>query len=97
MAWWSQLLASSVPRLCRCGASAAFAAIIRADPCPFWRAAQTMEPILPYAMAFAAGAMIFVVVDDLIPEAQVHGNGRSASLGCMLGFIVMMSLDVALG
>jgi len=56
-----------------------------------------MEPILPYAMAFAAGAMIFVVVDDLIPEAQVHGNGRSASLGCMLGFIVMMSLDVALG
>jgi zinc transporter 11 len=60
-------------------------------------AAQTMEPILPYAMSFAAGAMIFVVVDDLIPEAQVHGNGRAASLGCMAGFIVMMSLDVALG
>ena len=60
-------------------------------------AAQTMEPILPYAMSFAAGAMIFVVVDDLIPEAQVHCNGRAASLGCMAGFIVMMSLDVALG
>ena len=58
---------------------------------------QTMEPILPYAMAFAAGAMVFVVADDLIPEAQVHGNGRAASLGCMGGFIVMMSLDVALG
>jgi hypothetical protein len=58
---------------------------------------QTMEPVLPYAMAFAAGAMVFVVVDDLIPEAQVHGNGRAASLGCMVGFIVMMSLDVALG
>ena len=58
---------------------------------------QAMEPVLPYAMSFAAGAMIFVVVDDLIPEAQEHGNGRSASLGCMAGFIVMMSLDVALG
>ena len=60
-------------------------------------AVQSMEPILPYAMAFAAGAMIFVVVDDLIPEAQIHGNGRAASIGCMFGFIVMMSLDVALG
>jgi zinc transporter ZupT len=58
---------------------------------------QTMEPVLPFAMAFAAGAMVFVVVDDLVPEAQVHGNGRAASIGCMAGFIVMMSLDVALG
>ena len=39
----------------------------------------------------------FVVVDDLVPEAQIHGNGRAASIGCMFGFIVMMSLDVALG
>eukprot|EP00912_Choanoflagellata_sp_UC4_P001557 UC4_evm1s989 len=60
-------------------------------------AVQYMEPILPYAMSFAAGAMIFVVVDDLIPEAQKEGNGRTASIGCMIGFVVMMSLDVALG
>lgn len=58
---------------------------------------QEMEPILPYAMAFAAGAMIFVVVDDLVPEATKEGNGRIASIGFMFGFIVMMSLDVALG
>ncbi|KAJ9462372.1 Protein GufA [Diplonema papillatum] len=56
-----------------------------------------IEPILPYAMAFAAGAMVFVVVDDLIPEAQAHGNGRTASIGCMVGFLTMMTLDVALG
>jgi len=55
------------------------------------------EPILPYALAFAAGAMIYVVVDDIIPEANMCGNGRYASWGTMLGFIVMMSLDVALG
>eukprot|EP01061_Rhynchopus_euleeides_P016050 TRINITY_DN27222_c0_g1_i1.p2 TRINITY_DN27222_c0_g1~~TRINITY_DN27222_c0_g1_i1.p2 ORF type:complete len:316 (+),score=131.75 TRINITY_DN27222_c0_g1_i1:102-1049(+) len=56
-----------------------------------------LEPILPYAMSFAAGAMIFVVVDDLIPEAQQHNNGRLSSIGCVIGFIVMMSLDLALG
>eukprot|EP00754_Rhynchopus_humris_P044381 Rhum_TRINITY_DN4115_c0_g1::Rhum_TRINITY_DN4115_c0_g1_i1::g.12981::m.12981/K14717/SLC39A11, ZIP11; solute carrier family 39 (zinc transporter), member 11 len=56
-----------------------------------------LEPILPYAMAFAAGAMVFVVVDDLVPEAHQHGNGRLASVGCAIGFIVMMVLDVALG
>ncbi|XP_076458583.1 zinc transporter ZIP11-like [Babylonia areolata] len=55
------------------------------------------EPILPYALAFAAGAMIYVVVDDIIPEAQTCGNGKLASWGAMLGFIVMMSLDVGLG
>jgi len=54
-------------------------------------------PILPYALAFAAGAMVYVVVDDIIPEAQAEGNGRAASWGAVLGFIVMMSLDVALG
>ncbi|XP_061611969.1 zinc transporter ZIP11-like isoform X1 [Phyllopteryx taeniolatus] len=55
------------------------------------------EPLLPYALAFAAGAMVFVVVDDIIPEAQVSGNGKLASWTSILGFIVMMSLDVGLG
>lgn len=56
-----------------------------------------VQPILPYALAFAAGAMIFVVVDDLIPEANQSGNQKLATLGTMIGFIVMMSMDVALG
>ncbi|KAK7079147.1 hypothetical protein SK128_012243 [Halocaridina rubra] len=55
------------------------------------------EPVLPYALAFAAGAMIFVVVDDIIPEAQTGGNGRLSSAWCIIGFLVMMILDVALG
>ena len=55
------------------------------------------EPLLPYALAFAAGAMIYVVVDDIIPEAQAEGNGRLASAGSILGFTVMMCLDVGLG
>jgi len=54
-------------------------------------------PILPYALAFAAGAMVYVVLDDIIPEAQSQGNGKAASWGAIVGFIVMMSLDVALG
>ncbi len=56
-----------------------------------------IQPILPYALAFAAGAMIFVVVEELIPESQVHGNTDLATLGTMVGFCVMMTLDVALG
>lgn len=55
------------------------------------------RPILPYALAFAAGAMIFVVAEDLIPESQIGGNTHQATLGVMLGFTVMMILDVALG
>ena len=55
------------------------------------------EPILPYALAFAAGAMVYVVNDDIIPEAQVYGNGKLASLMSVVGFIVMMTLDVGLG
>lgn len=55
------------------------------------------ERCLPYALAFAAGAMIYVVFDDLIPEAHVHGNGRLGTVGGMLGFVVMMSMDVGLG
>ena len=56
-----------------------------------------LEPILPYAMSFAAGAMVFVVIDDLVPESHQHGNGRIASLGCVFGFLLMMTLDLALG
>jgi len=54
-------------------------------------------PILPYALSFAAGAMIYVVVDDIVPECQAEGNGKAASWAAIIGFIVMMSLDVALG
>ncbi len=57
----------------------------------------TFEPLLPYALAFAAGAMIFVVVEEVIPETQKDKNTDLATLGFMLGFIVMMSLGVALG
>ncbi len=53
--------------------------------------------ILPYALAFAAGAMVFVVVEDLIPESQSHGNTDIATMGTLLGFAVMMVLDVAFG
>ncbi len=54
-------------------------------------------PILPYSLAFAAGAMIFVVVEELVPEAHRGGNGDIATMGVMLGFAVMMVLDVAFG
>jgi len=56
-----------------------------------------IQPILPYALAFAAGAMIYVVIEELIPESQLHGNTDLATLGTMVGFSVMMILDVALG
>ncbi len=56
-----------------------------------------MQPILPYALAFAAGAMIYVVVEELIPEAQQHGSSDFSTIGAMFGFAVMMLLDVALG
>ncbi len=56
-----------------------------------------MRPVLPYALAFAAGAMIFVVVEELIPESQRQTNTDVATVGAMLGFAVMMTLDVALG
>jgi len=53
------------------------------------------QPILPYALAFAAGAMIFVVIEEVIPEAQRGGNTDLATMGGMVGFAVMMLLDVA--
>ena len=55
------------------------------------------QPILPYALAFAAGAMIFVVVEEVVPESQRGGNVDLATMGAIFGFLVMMILDVALG
>ncbi len=55
------------------------------------------RPILPYALAFAAGAMIFVVVEELVPESQTGGHSHHATWGAIIGFAVMMTLDVALG
>ena len=55
------------------------------------------RPVLPYALSFAAGAMIFVVVEELIPESQRGKNTDIATMGAMVGFAVMMILDVALG
>jgi ZIP family zinc transporter len=60
-------------------------------------AVLAMRPLLPYALAFAAGAMIYVVVEELIPESQLVKNTDLATVGTMLGFATMMVLDVALG
>jgi ZIP family zinc transporter len=56
-----------------------------------------IAPILPYALSFAAGAMIFVVVEEVVPESQREGNADLATMGVLIGFTVMMILDVALG
>lgn len=56
-----------------------------------------MQPLLPYALSFAAGAMIYVVVEELIPESHNNGHTDLATLSVMVGFVVMMVLDVALG
>jgi len=55
------------------------------------------QPILPWALSFAAGAMIFVVVEEVIPESQNGPHNDLATMGTILGFVVMMILDVALG
>lgn len=68
-----------------------FAAVLGA-----W-AVLTFEPILPYALSFAAGAMIFVVVEEVIPESQQGNFTDIATMGFILGFMVMMTLDVGLG
>jgi len=79
--WWGQLSGMVEPVAGVIGAAIVVAAL----------------PILPYALAFAAGAMIYVVVEEVIPESQCGGNADIATLGAMLGFAVMMVLDVALG
>ena len=60
-------------------------------------AVMLMRPVLPYALAFAAGAMIFVVVEEVIPESQAGGHADVATGGAVAGFAIMMVLDVALG
>lgn len=61
--------------------------------------ASSIGALLPYALSFAAGAMIFVVVEELIPESQTdsHLYGHTATIGAMLGFMLMTLLDIALG
>lgn len=59
-------------------------------------AVSVSEPLLPYALSFAAGAMIYVTVEELIPESHRHGNTDLATMGTMIGFAVMMLLDVGL-
>ncbi len=79
--WWGQLSAIVEPVA---GVIGALAVI--------WA-----KPILPYALSFAAGAMIYVVVEEVIPETQRDKYADFATLGVIIGFIVMMSLDVGLG
>ncbi|HEY0876197.1 MAG TPA: ZIP family metal transporter [Vicinamibacterales bacterium] len=81
-AWWYGQLSAAVEPL---------AAVVGAA------GVMMMRPILPYALAFAAGAMIYVVVEEVIPESQSGGNADSATLAAMVGFVIMMTLDVALG
>ena len=59
--------------------------------------AISMRNSLPYALSFAAGAMIYVVIEELIPESQMMETTKIATIGAMIGFAVMMTLDVALG
>ena len=56
-----------------------------------------ISPALPYLLAFAAGAMIYVVVEELIPESQEGRHSNIATIGVAVGFALMMMLDVALG
>lgn len=56
-----------------------------------------VEPLLPYAMGFAAGAMLYVILDEIVPETHGRGHERVATLGTMVGLVVMLVLDVALG
>ena len=79
--WWGQLSAAVEPI-----AGVAGAALV-----------LMMMPILPYALAFAAGAMIYVVAEELIPESQTNGNVDLATMGVIAGFAIMMMLDVGLG
>jgi len=79
--WYGQLSAAVEPLAAVMGAAAVAAA----------------APILPYALSFAAGAMVYVVVEELIPESHRAGNVDLATVSLMVGFVLMMALDVALG
>ncbi len=59
--------------------------------------ASFIEPVLPYLLSFAAGAMIYVVVEELIPEASEGEHSNIGTIGFAVGFVIMMILDVALG
>ena len=59
--------------------------------------ASFVVPILPYLLSFAAGAMIYVVVEELIPESQAGDHSNIGTIGVAVGFVIMMILDVALG
>lgn len=59
--------------------------------------AQFVIPVLPYLLSFAAGAMIYVVVEELLPEASVGAHSNINTIGFAVGFVIMMILDVALG
>ncbi|MEF8788596.1 MAG: ZIP family metal transporter [Haloarculaceae archaeon] len=60
-------------------------------------AVQTVSVLLPYAMGFAAGAMLFVISDEIVPETHAKGHERIATLGTVLGVVVMLYLDISLG
>ena len=60
-------------------------------------AAGGIQPLMPWLLSFAAGAMMYVVVEELIPEAHLGEHSNTGTLGVMAGFVVMMVLDVALG
>lgn len=79
--WYGQLSAVVEPIAAVIGAAAVLA----------------VQPLLPYALAFAAGAMIYVVIEELIPESQQSGNTDLATTATVFGFTLMMVLDVALG
>ena len=58
---------------------------------------QIAQPLLPYAMGFAAGAMLYVISDEIVPETHRKGHKRLATFGTLLGVIMMLYLDMALG
>jgi ZIP family zinc transporter len=60
-------------------------------------AIQIANPILPYAMGFAAGAMLYVISNEIIPETHRVGQSRIATIGTMMGVLIMLVLDVSLG
>ena len=60
-------------------------------------AVGSVQPLMPWLLSFAAGAMLYVVVEELIPEANLSQERHSGTLGAMAGFLLMMILDVALG